>query len=811
MPGEILKERRKTKENQIRIEKQLFDNTVNDAYQKGDLSLGAVTVGVKCLQYYLESKYAVRLGRAGLVQLSRISDNIPEPDFELKTSEQLNAMGKIARQRYKSRIDDFIEKKTGRWFKDNRKTVELNLEGLSQEAHDLRKKAKALVKDNEDVKLKRNAIDHSETLLERDEHAESYVEYTVSEVAKHVNPEEYKKYYSYAVDRVDAMRIVLALGSAGNEELLRQVEEHEMKLQNICSKMMALNSSEALIKELSSDDMSVKNAVDDLKVKLIAMDKIVELEGEVLEERVAAFFEGRAPEEVTEGNHRGVRLKKYVSAAFLSDYRYKVAEVLKKHKWAEGTLNGEKGEFEVEIKNQLAKEFIQQKKKRARDISIKHQAVKDAVINDENESFASLKMTVTIDDAIKYKSVSNGFITYEPLEENPGLYVLKASLPTEDTLTMDNKPFGIVKINPRRCHNIFMKHMVTRLDFIANEKNDKKRWNLENQLSEYKYAETVEEYAAVFHLDVNKLSSEDVEDIKSVICYIKQYRPLDRDIFEGMTNYIDRCNTFDAEAENLRDKLKNMVLSAGRTKTGLRVEDVQACEYLLRKYMRDAESKQAFETLLDKCMAKLVLTRELEYKKFMEIKSLDPDSEVVPVLDECRSNAMFVTAVARNRESYLSPDELSKKYARMQFMYSVWDKKDEYLEYMKERYNDFYNKLKKLDKDSPEYKQRFELYMTYISTYEYHYIPKLGETENEVITVEGFAAETKDAFKSPVTMNPAIGIYRKKPGEERGRMIDRNRQAFEPIETVTEYYKQDKGVITDDLNLLMSFAKMLIT
>lgn len=169
------------------------------------------------------------------------------------------------------------------------------------------------------------------------------------------------------------------------------------------------------------------------------------MQGEALEELVASKLEQREPSEINEGDKRKARLSKYISSNDLKEFRYKVAKDLRKKNWEEGTLNSQKGEFELEKKTEWAKKLMMGNKKKARDISIKNEVISGTVHDEENISMASFKRVVTLTDVEKYKKASNGYLTYVPLAEHPGLYVLKQTLPVVAEIVKRYKPISSVE------------------------------------------------------------------------------------------------------------------------------------------------------------------------------------------------------------------------------------------------------------------------------------------------------------------------------------------------------------------------------
>lgn len=212
MADEIFKKRSMTKETQMRIEKQLYDtSTITDKYVKGESSQGAVTAGVKCLQYYMESKYAMHMRTDVLVRLSRISSELPEPDFEFKSQEEIDAMGKMAGNKYKSKVERFIKDKTARWFKENERTVKSSIEGVAKEQNDFNKEVKEKVCATPDTIQKKASYYEETDEVKKIQLAYDYVEHVISGAAEYVKAEEYKDMYSLAVDRADAMRLQMPM------------------------------------------------------------------------------------------------------------------------------------------------------------------------------------------------------------------------------------------------------------------------------------------------------------------------------------------------------------------------------------------------------------------------------------------------------------------------------------------------------------------------------------------------------------------------------------------------------------------------
>lgn len=803
MSGEIFRKQKQTKETKMRIEKQLFDkSTITDAYQKD----AAVTAGAKCLQYYMESNYAVEIGSDALVRLSRISPQMPEPDFELKSEEEINGMGKIARSKYKSKVEKFIKDKTGRWFEENEKTVKLNVEGIVNQKAEFQSEIRKKVAGREDILLEKAAYYEEQDETKKAQMAYDFVEKNISEASEYANPEDYKDVYSYAVDRADAMRLALMSGDIADEELLKQIGEHEKKLQVLCGRKEALASIKSLF---SSNDLRDKNISENIRLmfdQINQMDAIVEAEGEALEELVVSKLEQREPVEIDEENQRKARLSRYVSANDLEEFRYKVAKDLRKKTFEKGTLNSQKAEFELEKKTEWAKNLMEANKKKAREMSIKNEVVRGVNHDEEKLSVASYKRVVTLAEAVKYKMISNGYVTYIPLENHPGLYVLKQTLPVEADVKLEVKPFGMTKYNPRRAHNTLVRHIVTILEKASKETDEEAMNNLAQNAELLASASSLERYLAYLGLSEDELSEDEVEDIKHAIIYIKQNNPFEDRTILPISEFILRAREFEKNRDKYKAKCKETIVASGKNSPFSNLVLEQTSGYLRDKYMKNGEFTAEFDSLLDQCFAEMTIEKDKQLEVFLALKNLSSDSEVIPVINECRNNSDMYMKFS------VTDDNLNQegKFMSMEYKFkSFADEKNKafYYDYLNKYFPEFYKEVTSIE-DPVKQKNKLIDRMKEVTTYEYHYIPKIGENENEILTVEGFAPETSQFFVTPLTMDAAIGTYNKKTGEKPKAISELFKQ-YKTISSVEKYYNNDKCIITDDKSFLVSILKYI--
>lgn len=476
-------------------------------------------------------------------------------------------------------------------------------------------------------------------------------------------------------------------------------------------------------------------------------------------------------------------------------------------------LNEMEMEKGTEFLEQEQEQYIREKIVEAERITIEHQVVRDATVEQVKKyGCASYKQIVTIEEAKKVVEESGGFLYYK--EVQPGLAELRPTLP--ETIKLENVK---KEIPLRRTYNILISKLA---QSIVDEKGNLLQNAVENAEKLEEALKTIgkeDKQKRKDKIAVLKKAGIDNKTISYIELYAKQYTEDDsytfipREILEDFCNMVSNISCLgDMSEDGIRKKQEEFEQQFLKENNEEKLTEIQKSQLSAIPNMYE-EAKVALQE-----MAKL--------------RNLDPDTKDVALPNACSANAIFQERnrilVGKNQEKRIKYQTSShfeknlKIYAQFIEDNMGWLSKGRFTEKQKKLYLASVREAKKIieeiekgevitqekEEQLQKAKERMQMILEGENSpikYDYHQLGVVGTISNEIgsitYTIETFAAEIKQYVVSPFTQKVAIGRYKGKPDE--GNFPTRTHKG------VDAYYNCDNPLANGEERILAEMKKKI--